>query len=145
MKLLSSRKPIAKKNPFTSVNRLETRFSLITKAEKITFASDDILYPVKYHSGLEFRILPSSSGFTMQALLDDKLVGEIKVVFDCDMARLQSSRILREFHRLGICQTLVYEAGKIALAEYGAKQFVAEVEEDSRIATIFHSLGFRTR
>jgi len=76
------------------------------------------------------------------AFIDGRLVADLGVFHDGELGRYQSVETHPDFQRQGIGGTLVYEAGRQAIALYGLHTLVMVAEEDSAAARLYQSLGF---
>ncbi len=77
------------------------------------------------------------------AFIRDELVGDLGIFFDDKVARYQNVGTHPDYRKQGICGTLVYEAGKIAFADYGINYLVMEADPDYHAARIYESVGFK--
>lgn len=85
----------------------------------------------------------AGKGHWFGAYIDNKLVGDLGIFFEGDIGRYQSVGTDPEYRRRGICGSLVYQAGVIALERYGAKHLVMEADPDYHAARIYESVGFK--
>ncbi len=76
------------------------------------------------------------------AFIDSKLVGDLGIFFEGDIARYQNVGTHPDYRGQGICGTIVHAAGKIALDEYGVKTLVMEADPEYHAARIYESVGF---
>jgi len=77
------------------------------------------------------------------AFLGDQLVGDLGIFYEEDIARYQNVGTDPESRRKGVCQTLVYETARIALADYGVTTLVMEADAAGHAAKIYQSVGFK--
>lgn len=89
------------------------------------------------------RMKEAGKGNWFGAFSGDKLVGDLGVYFEGDIARYQSVCTHPEYRRRGICGTLVFFAGQVALKEYGVQSLVMEADPDYHAARIYESVGFK--
>ena len=93
---------------------------------------------------LQYRIMSEKGmGFWFGAYFQDKLVGDLGIFFEKDLARYQNVFTHPKFRRQGICQTLIYNSAQIALEEFGVDTLVMEADADYHAAKIYQSLGFK--
>jgi ribosomal protein S18 acetylase RimI-like enzyme len=76
------------------------------------------------------------------AFIDGRLVADLGVFHDRQLGRYQSVETHPDYQRQGIGGTLIYEAGRQAIAQYGVHALVMVAEEDSAPARLYQSLGF---
>lgn len=92
----------------------------------------------------EYRSMTADGlGHWLGAYLNGELVADLGVFYEGELARYQSVGTHPRFRRQGICQTLVYEAAKIALAEFGVTTLVMEADAHYHAARIYESVGFK--
>jgi ribosomal protein S18 acetylase RimI-like enzyme len=88
------------------------------------------------------RMAKANLGNWYGAYLNGKLVGDLGVFSDGEVARYQSVGTHPEFRRKGICATLVYEAGKSTLENSKIEYLVMEADPEYHAARIYESVGF---
>lgn len=89
------------------------------------------------------KMTDAGMGHWYGAYLDDRMVGDLGIYHNETVGRYQNVGTHPEYRRQGICGTLVYEAGKKALAEYGIQTLVMEADVDYHAAKIYESVGFK--
>ena len=89
------------------------------------------------------KMSESKMGHWYGAFLQDQLVGDLGIFHDGELGRFQVVGTRPEFRRLGICQTLVYEAALWAQRDYQIDQLVMEADAHYHAAKIYESVGFR--
>ncbi len=77
------------------------------------------------------------------AFIGEQLVGELGLYFEGKVGRYQNVGTHPEYRGRGICGNLVYEAGKIALKEFGVKNLVMEADPGYHAARVYESVGFK--
>lgn len=77
------------------------------------------------------------------AYLNDRLIGDLGIFRDSGVGRYQSVGTHPEFRRQGVCGTLVYQAGLIAMKEFSLKYLVMEADPDYHAARVYESVGFQ--
>lgn len=77
------------------------------------------------------------------AFIGDKLVGDLGIFHENGIGRYQNVGTHPDFRKQGICGTLVYQAGLIALRDYKIQFLVMEADPDYHAARIYESVGFR--
>ena len=91
----------------------------------------------------ELRKLSSANvGCRFGAFLGGKLVADLGIYRWNSLGRFNDVATHREFRRLGICGTLVFQAAKTALDKMEITTLVMEADEDYRAAKIYESVGF---
>lgn len=88
------------------------------------------------------RLSESGRGFWFGAYLGSVLVADLGIFYEGKIGRYQVVETHPEHRRQGICGTLVYEAGKIAMQEFGVQELVMEADPDYHAARIYESVGF---
>jgi ribosomal protein S18 acetylase RimI-like enzyme len=90
-----------------------------------------------------YRALAASGlGAWHGAFSDGRLVGDLGLYGDGGVGRFQNVETHPDFRRRGVCQTLVYEVSRRALAS-GIATLVMVADPDYHAARIYESLGFR--
>jgi GNAT superfamily N-acetyltransferase len=77
------------------------------------------------------------------AFIDGRLVADCGLFHDGELGRYQSVETHPDFRRKGIAATMVYDAGRQAIARYGLRKLVMVAEAASDPARLYASLGFR--
>jgi len=88
------------------------------------------------------KMSESGKGNWFGAFIGETLVGDLGVFFEKEIGRYQNVGTHPKFRNRGICGTLVYEAGKIALDEFGVETLVMEADPEYHAARIYESVGF---
>jgi RimJ/RimL family protein N-acetyltransferase len=76
------------------------------------------------------------------AFLGGRLVGDLGLYREREVARFQHVGTHPDFRRRGVCGTLVYEVSRRALAEPGLEALVMVADEEYHAARIYESVGF---
>jgi ribosomal protein S18 acetylase RimI-like enzyme len=77
------------------------------------------------------------------AFIGERLVADLGIFHDSEVARYQNVETHPDFRRRGIAGTLVHEASRQAIDKYGLETLVIVAEEGSNAARLYQSLGFR--
>ena len=89
------------------------------------------------------RMEAARLGHWYGAFLGDQLVADLGVFHDGrGLGRYQSVETHPDFRRRGIAGRLVYEAGRLAIAEHGLRTLVIIAEDDSSPSRLYQSAGF---
>jgi GNAT superfamily N-acetyltransferase len=89
------------------------------------------------------RMGEAGLGHWYGAFLGDRLVADLGVFHDGrGLGRYQSVETHPDFRRQGIAGTLIYEAGRQAIARHDLHTLVIIAEEDASPARLYQSLGF---
>lgn len=100
--------------------------------------------PFKEVQMLQYRKMTEAGlGHWFGAYLDGRLVADLGIYHDGPLARYQSVGTHPDFRRLGLCGTLVYQAGLIAQKEFGVNRLVMEADDHYHAARIYESVGFK--
>jgi hypothetical protein len=91
------------------------------------------------------RMQEAGLGCWFGAFLEHRLVADLGIFVDGDIARYQSVKTHSDFRRRGICGTAVAQAGRYALESLGAAQLVMLADPGYHAARIYESVGFRAR
>lgn len=89
------------------------------------------------------RMAEAGLGAWLGAFLEGRLVADLGVFADGEVARFQAVETHPDFRRRGICGTLVYAGAQHALSALGARRLVMVADEHYHAARIYESLGFR--
>lgn len=89
------------------------------------------------------KMAAAGRGDWFGAFLDGRLVADLGIFHDEGLGRFQSVETHPEFRRRGIAGTLIYAAGRQAVAAYGLHTLVIVAEQASAPARLYRSLGFR--
>lgn len=73
---------------------------------------------------------------------NNTLVADLGLFFEGDVGRYQSVGTHPEFRRQGLCQSLVYQAGKLSQEKFKLKTLVMEADFHYHAAKIYESVGF---
>jgi ribosomal protein S18 acetylase RimI-like enzyme len=79
------------------------------------------------------------------AFIADQLVADLGIFHDKDLGRYQSVETHPDFRRQGIAGTMIYEAGRHAIAQHSIRTLVMVAEQDSDPARLYQSLGFEPK
>lgn len=88
------------------------------------------------------RMQELGMGSWFGAFLDGRLVADLGVFRQGEIARYQSVKTHPDFRRRGICGTAVAEVGRYALGELGARRLVMLADPGYHAAAIYESVGF---
>lgn len=91
------------------------------------------------------RMQDAGLGCWFGAFWGGKLVADMGVFADAEIARFQSVKTHPDFRRRGICGTAVAEVARYALGELGASQLVMLADPGYHAAHIYESVGFVPR
>ena len=89
------------------------------------------------------RMAEAGLGNWFGAFLEGKLVADLGVFFDGEVARYQSVGTHPEYRRRGICGTLVFHAANYAFDTYGVDTLVMVADEHYHAAKVYKSVGFK--
>lgn len=76
------------------------------------------------------------------AFLDGRLVADLGIYHDGQVARYQSVVTHPDFRRRGVCGTLVHRAGRLAMESSGARRLVMCAASNEPAEGIYRSVGF---
>ncbi|MBC7712398.1 MAG: GNAT family N-acetyltransferase [Rhizobacter sp.] len=88
------------------------------------------------------KLIKENRGARFGAFLEGKIVADLGIYFEGDLARYQSAVTDNQYRRQGICATLVYESGMYALKNWQIKTLVMEADPDYHAAKVYESVGF---
>lgn len=91
------------------------------------------------------RMIAAGLGSWFGAFLDGRLVADMGIFVEADLARYQSVVTHPDFRRRGICGTLLFEVGRFALETLEAKTLVIVADERGFAKNIYAAAGFRVR
>lgn len=77
------------------------------------------------------------------AFLGKRLVADLGIFHNGELGRYQSVQTHPDFRRRGIAGTLVYEAGRHALAQFLLETLVIVADQEGDPARLYESVGFR--
>lgn len=77
------------------------------------------------------------------AFIGEQLVGDLGIFHENGIGRYQNVGTHPNFRKQGICGTLVYQSGLIALRDYKIQYLVMEADPDYHAARIYESVGFK--
>ena len=77
------------------------------------------------------------------AFIEDQLVADLGLFHGNGLGRFQSVETHPNFRRRGIAGTLIYEAGRLAMAEYKLHTLVIVADQDSNAERLYKSLGYQ--
>jgi ribosomal protein S18 acetylase RimI-like enzyme len=89
------------------------------------------------------KMSESGMGAWFGAFLGDKMVGDLGIFYEGNIGRYQNVGTHPDCRRQGICGTLVYQAGQLALQEFGINHLVMEADINYHAARIYESVGFK--
>lgn len=89
------------------------------------------------------KMAEAGMGSWFGAFIDDQLVGDLGIFYEGTVARYQNVCTHPNNRRQGICGTLVYQTGLLALEEFGVEHLVMEADIDYHAARIYESIGFK--
>jgi GNAT superfamily N-acetyltransferase len=91
-----------------------------------------------------YRSMASANlGTWFGAFYDGRLIADLGVFHHREIGRYQSVQTHPDYRRRGIAGTLVYEAGRYAIRQFGLEKLVIVAEADSTPSRLYQSLGFR--
>ena len=91
------------------------------------------------------RMIAAGLGRWFGAFLNGKLVADMGIFAEGELARYQSVVTHPAFRRRGVCSTLLYEVGRFALGTLGAKTLVIVADDHYFAKGIYAEIGFRVR
>ena len=93
------------------------------------------------------KMITAGFGRWFGAFLDGRLVADMGIFTDSQvgLARYQSVVTHPDFRRRGVCSTLLYEVGRFAFSELGAKTLVIVADDHYFAKHIYGSVGFEVR
>ncbi len=111
---------------------------------------DEASYRSFYEASTESyrRMIAAGLGRWFGAFLNGKLVADMGIFTDThvgNLARYQSVVTHPDFRRRGICSTLLYETGRFAFSNLGAKTLVIVADDHYFAKNIYGSVGFTMR
>jgi ribosomal protein S18 acetylase RimI-like enzyme len=89
------------------------------------------------------KMSESGMGAWFGAFLGDQMVGDLGIFYEGNIGRYQNVGTHPDCRRQGICGTLVYQAGQMALQEFGINHLVMEADINYHAARIYESVGFK--
>lgn len=89
------------------------------------------------------KMVKAEMGHWYGAFLDNKLVGDLGIFHNGEIARYQNVGTHPDFRKKGICGSLVYQAGLIAQKDYKINSLVMEADPEYHAARIYESVGFK--
>lgn len=89
------------------------------------------------------KMAESGLGDWFGAFIGKRLLADLGIFKDEEIGRYQSVETHPDFRRRGIAGTLVFEAGRRAMAEHHLNTLVIVAEENSNAAQLYESLGFQ--
>jgi ribosomal protein S18 acetylase RimI-like enzyme len=91
-----------------------------------------------------YRMMAASGlGDWYGAFIGERLVADLGIFHDNEVARYQNVETHPDFRRRGIAGTMVYEASRQAIDKYDLETLVIVAEEGSNAARLYQSLGFQ--
>lgn len=88
------------------------------------------------------KLIAQKRGGRFGVFKEGKLIADLGIYFEGELARYQSVVTHPEHRGIGACGTLVYESGKYALENWGVKTLCMEADPDYHAARIYESVGF---
>jgi len=89
------------------------------------------------------RMVEANKGHWYGAFLNGKLVGDLGLFHGDGLGRFQNVTTHPGYRRLGVCQTLVYEAASYGLNHYPIETLVMEADPEYHAAKIYEKVGFQ--
>jgi GNAT superfamily N-acetyltransferase len=89
------------------------------------------------------NMVASGLGDWFGAFVDQGLVADLGLFHDGGVGRFQSVQTHPDFRRRGIAGTLIFRAGRQAVAKYDLHTLVIVAEQASGAARLYESLGFQ--
>lgn len=89
------------------------------------------------------NMVEAGLGAWFGAFLGGKLIGDLGIFHENGVGRYQNVGTHPDHRRQGICGTLVYRAGQLALNEFKVDRLVMEADVDYHAARIYESVGFK--
>jgi GNAT superfamily N-acetyltransferase len=90
-----------------------------------------------------WKMVESGLGDWFGAFVDQRLVADLGIFHDEGVGRFQSVETHPDFRRRGIAGTLIFRAGRQAMAEYDLHTLVIVAEQASSAARLYETLGFQ--
>ena len=143
--------PPPKVNREISVKRIETEAEWQAVLDNQLRRRDERFDPEPYRAFKEKwlaarrRLVREGKGDWYGAFLDGRLVADLGLFREGDVARFQDVGTHPEFRRRGICGTLVYEASREALGAGRVKTLVMVADEGYHAARIYQRVGFKPK
>ena len=108
---------------------------------------DEASYRSFYEASTESyrKMIAAGLGRWFGAFSDGKLVADMGIFADGELARYQSVVTHPDFRRRGICSTLLYEVGRFALSSLDAKTLVIVADDHYFAKNIYGAVGFSAR
>ena len=108
---------------------------------------DEASYRSFYRASTESyrQMIAAGLGRWFGAFLDGKLVADMGIFAEGELARYQSVVTRPGFRRRGICSTLLYEVGRFALFDLKAKTLVIVADDHYFAKVVYASVGFGVR
>jgi len=89
------------------------------------------------------RMVAAGLGNWYGAFIDERLVADLGIFYDGQVGRYQSVQTHPKYRRQGIAGTLVYEAGRLAMATFNLDTLVIVADTGSAAERLYRSLGFQ--
>lgn len=91
------------------------------------------------------KMIAAGLGRWFGAFWDGRLVADMGIFADGELARYQSVATHPAFRRRGVCRTLLYDVGRFALETLGAKTLVIVADEHYFAKDVYAAAGFGVR
>lgn len=88
-------------------------------------------------------LIKQDVGMWFGAKLKNQIVGSLGIFRDGDLGRFQVVSTHKDFQRLGVCSSLVYDSAIFAFNNMGIKTLVMVADADYHAAKIYESVGFQ--
>ncbi len=141
--------PPAHENKKIQIRKISTDKEWAQVLELQTLCADpkhlnDYYHEFKAKLTAQYRKMSEAGlGHWFGAFIGEQLVGDLGIFHENGIGRYQNVGTHPDFRRQGICGTLVYQAGLIALRDYKIQYLVMEADPDYHAARIYESVGFK--
>ena len=124
----------------TELNRC-VEIQVASADDQLSKASWKGFYTKSMHNYLD--LIQQGHGKWFGAYKDLVLVGTLGVFHEGSVGRFQIVSTHPDHQRIGVCSTLVYEAGQYALEKMQCTELVMVADEEYHAAKIYESVGFK--
>lgn len=94
----------------------------------------------------DYRLMiKKNKGKWFGAFSEGQLVGDLGIFSEYGLGRFQTVGTHPGYRRQGVCSTLMYHAGKLALESMNVNQLVIVADPEYHAASIYESVGFKTQ